>query len=171
MTIMQPLRDQLRWSHETLEATVADVTAEVAHFTDTKNALPVGAAYAHAVMGEDMVVATMLANTKPVATSMETGLSIPMPSMQDWDKHAEWAKTVKIDLPVFKLYAQKVYEASDKYLASLKEEGLSREMEVGSMGKQTLLWVLSNFIILHNANLTGEISAIKGLQGLKGYPF
>lgn len=171
MNVIQLLRDQLKWSHETLEATMADVQNDHAHFTDTNKALPVGAAYAHAVMGEDVVVATMLAKTQPVSAAMETGLSVSMPSMQEWDKHEEWARTVKVDLPKFKVYAQKVYGASDTYLATLKEVDLNREMEVGNMGKQTLVWVLSNFIILHNANLTGEISAAKGLQGLKGYPF
>ena len=121
MNIIQLLRDQVKWSHETMESTMADVKDEMAHFTDMKKALPVGAAYAHAVMGEDVIVSTMLANKKPVAESMETGLSEPMPSMQNWDKHDQWARTVKVDLPKFKTYAQKVYEASDAWLASLKE--------------------------------------------------
>jgi hypothetical protein len=42
---------------------------------------------------------------------------------------------------------------------------------MGDWGKHKLADVLTNFVILHVANLTGEISAAKGFQGLKGYPF
>ncbi len=42
---------------------------------------------------------------------------------------------------------------------------------MGAMGKAPRAMVISNFVIAHAAHLTGEISAIKGVQGLKGYPF
>ena len=41
-------------------------------------------------------------------------------------------------------------------------------MNVPGMGEQNLVWLISNFVILHIANLTGEISAGKGTQKLKG---
>lgn len=172
MNSIQLLRELLKSSHETMEGTMADVTTVVAHFADTGKALPVGAAYAHAVMGEDMVISTMLAQKTPLSSdSSKTGLSEPMPSMSEWDKHDQWAKTVKVDLPKLKAFAQEVYKATDDYLMTLTEEDLDREIDTPGMGKQTLSWLITNFVILHNANLTGEISAAKGVQGLKGYPF
>lgn len=172
MNSIQLLREQLKSAHETLEATMSDVTNESAHFNDTNKAIPVGAAYAHAVIGEDVVVATMLAHTAPLsAYNSNTGLSTPMPSSQNWDKHEQWTKTVKIDLPKLKAFAEQVYKATDAYVATLKEEDLARVIDVPGMGKLTLVFILNNFIILHAANLTGEISSVKGLQGLKGYPW
>lgn len=155
-----------------MESTMADVTSDVAHFTDTGKALPVGAAYAHAVISEDVIVATMLAHTTPLSVDNSlTGLSIPLPSQAEWDKHDAWARSVKVDLVKLKEFAQKVYQATDAYFASLKEEDLDKEMDLGGMGKQTVEFVISNFVILHIANLTGEVSAAKGFQGKKGYPF
>jgi len=171
MNTIQMLRDQLKWEHETLESTMADVTEDCAHFSDLGKALPVGAAYAHAVVSEDVIVSTMLANTKPVYENVETGLSEMMPGFDQWENHDTWAKTVKVGLEKFRNYAAKVYEASDKYLASLKEEDLEIEKDLGMMGKRNLFNIISNFLILHSANLSGEISASKGFQGLKGYPF
>lgn len=171
---VQLLRDQMKWAHDTMEATMADVTHDIAHFTKTKKALPVGAAYAHAVIGEDVVISMMLAGKKPIAkNAKDIGVSALMPSMSEWDKHEKWAQTVKVDLPKFKKYAQKVYKATDKWLASLTDKNLAKELDLSSMGmgKQTIVYVFTNFILLHMANLTGEVSAAKGFQGKKGYPF
>lgn len=166
------LRDQLKWAHDTMEGTMADVTAEVAHYNETNKAIPVGAAYAHCVLGEDMMAPMIFPDAKPLyVTPEDAGISEPMPSQAEWDRHEAWYKSVKVDLEKLRAFAQRVYLATDKYLSEMKETDLEKEIDLGSMGKQSLAWVISNFLILHTANLTGEISAAKGLQGLKGYPF
>lgn len=175
MNAIQLLREQLKSAHDTQEATMADVTEASAHFTDTNKALPVGAAYAHSIIGEDLVLTSMLMSGKtPLsADASKTGLSVPMPPFDKFDQHAAWAKSVQIDLPKLKAFAQDVYAQTDVYLASLKEEDLDAEIDMTNMGmgKQSTAFVITNFLLLHIANLTGEISAAKGVQGLKGYPF
>lgn len=174
MNAIQLLREQLQSAHETLEATMADVTDKTAHFTKIGKALPVGAAYAHAVLAEDIIVATMLAHTTPLsAENPETGVSEPMPPFDKWDQHEKWYQSVKVDLAKMREFAKKVYKAGDDYLASLKDEDLNQEVDLSGMGmgKKNLVFIINNFLILHTANLTGEISAAKGVQGLKGYPF
>lgn len=171
MNAIQLLREQLAIAHETMEATMADVNTSVAHFAEVGKALPVGAAYAHAVIAEDMIIAGMFTKKTPLAPTAETGLSQPMPPQAEWDKHEEWYRTVKVDLAKLKEFAKQVYKATDAYLATLKDTDLDVEMDMDGMGKHNLAWFLSNFVILHIANLTGEISAAKGVQGLKGYPF
>jgi hypothetical protein len=172
MTSIDILRKQLAWVHDGQEATVGDVTDEAAHFSDTGKALPVGAAYAHSVISEDVIVQGMLAHKKPLsADNPDTGLSEPMPTFSDWDKYETWIKNVKVDLVKFRVFAKEVYAASDAYFATLKDEDLEKEIDLGPMGKESLLHILSTYVILHIANLTGEVSAAKGIQGLKGYPF
>lgn len=166
------LRDQLKSAHKTQEATMADVTEQSAHFNETNKALPVGAAYAHSVLSEDIVVSTMFAHKTPLSTgNPDTGLSEPLPDQEHWDQTEVWAKKVKVDLTKLREFALKVYQATDDYLASLKDEDLDQEIEMPGMGKHSLAWFFNNFVVLHVANLTGEISAAKGFQGLKGYPF
>jgi len=173
MNCVQLLKDQLTWAHETMEATMADVTSEVANSPDTSKAMPVGAAYAHCVLAEDMVVSSMLSNQPSLAKDpLEVGGSVLLPAMDHWDQHEHWYKTVKVDLVKLKVFAQQVYRASDDYLSGLSDSDLEKEMDTGmGMGNKSLAWVVSNFVILHTANLTGEVSAAKGFQGLKGYPF
>jgi hypothetical protein len=172
MNTIELLREQFKSAHDTQEAVMADVTADSAHFADTGKALPVGAAYAHSVLSEDMLMAMMLTHKAALATTAEeVGLSELMPGMDNWAKHEEWSRTVKVDLVKFREFAKKVYAASDEYLATLKEEDLSNEVDTGAFGKHPLSFILTNFFLLHIANLTGEMSAAKGVQGLKGYPF
>jgi len=45
-----------------------------------------------------------------------------------------------------------------------KKKTLDKEMD-GFMGKHSLGWLVSNVVILHIANLTGEISAAKRSPG------
>ncbi len=171
MNAVQLLREQFASAHETQEGTMDDVTAKAADFSEIGKALPVGAAYAHSVLGEDVVLAGMIMHTKPLsADNSQTGLSTPMPSMSEWDKHEEWVRTVKVDVPKLQEFAKKVYKQTDDYLATLKDSDLENEVEIPGMGKKTLSFLLTSFLLLHIANLTGEISAIKGVQGLKGYP-
>jgi len=67
-----------------------------------------------------------------------------------------------------KAYAQRVYENSDAFLASLSEADLDKP---DSFTQQSLGYLVSRALIAHADNLTGEISAAKGFQGLQGYPF
>lgn len=172
MNSIQLLTTQLKSAHELLETTISGVDETSAHFTAIGKAMPLGAAYAHAVISEDMILCQMLTHTTPLAdNNAETGLSIPMPTMDKWKTHEQWYQTVKVDLAKLRVFAQKVYEATEKYISTLKESDLDEEIDIPGMGIRTRAHIISDFIIMHLASLAGEISAIKGVQGLKGYPF
>jgi hypothetical protein len=80
---------------------------------------------------------------------------------------------VQVDLSALRQYAQAVYAASDAYLASLKPEDLNQPVDVSAfgLGEQTVGWMLNNAVVGHVNNHCGEVSCLKGLQGVKGYPF
>jgi hypothetical protein len=172
MNAIQLLRQQLKDAHDNQEATILGVSKTALHFKKTGKALPIGAAYAHSVISEDVILAILLGNKKPLSEGTKnTGLSHPMPSFANWDQHEKWVTTVKIDLPVLQKFAKKVYKATDNYIAGLTEKDLDKEIDVAGFGKRTIATLLGDFIIMHIASVTGEISAVKGMQGLKGYPF
>ena len=156
MKAIQLLRTQFDSAHHTMEQTVGEATAKVMNFNKTNKAIPVGAAYAHAVLEEDILLSTMLANKKPIfKNASQVGITKEIPSMEHWDQHEKWYMTVKIDLPKFRSYAKKVYKATDDYLQTLKDEDLDFEMERPVIGKQTTGFLLTNFFLLHIANLAG----------------
>jgi hypothetical protein len=111
---------QLKEAHGFLEATMADVTPEVANFIPPGRANSVGACYAHVICGEDLAINGMLKGGAPLFVSSHLG-----------------------------------------------KTGL---LSGAGLGMRTVAWVLSRAVIGHADNFSGEISAIKGVQGKKGYP-
>lgn len=173
------LRAQYQNAHEVLEGTMQDVTSGQAHWSPPGIANPLGATYAHIVVSEDGVINGVLKGSAPLcATSWagKVGLSemppMPGPGEEGLPSWHEWARQVKVDQAALQEYARAVYAATDEYLASLTDEDLNRVLDLSGigLGQQTLGWMLS--LMLANVNWhTGEISCLKGLQGVRGYPF
>ena len=173
------IREGAQVGHWYLDGTMADVTAEQAHYAPPGRANPIGATFAHVVCSEDLVVNGMLRQQAPLLASSHantTGLSepMPMPGSPDWgEAYGAWARRVQVDLPALKAYAEAVYAATDMYLTSLSDADLERELDLSAVGFGTrkLGWMLNLLVLNHIGTETGEISVLKGIQGAKGYPF
>lgn len=168
------LREQLECAHDFLEETMQDVTDEQLHWAPPGTANPVGATYAHVVMGEDLMVNGLVRATAPLFFTTwagKFGLSEPppMPNQGSWDV---WARKVKVDLPALREYAKAVFENTDEYLASLADAELAKEIDLSifEMGNKTLSWFLGNVVLSHISTHCGEVACLKGLQGAQGYP-
>ena len=72
-------------------------------------------------------------------------------------------------LPSFREYAKAVYAATDAYVSSLGPADLERKVDTGFVGEQTIAFVLGNIVVWHVAEHNGEIGALKGAQGSRGY--
>ena len=178
-SFVELVRQTLKDAHDSLEGTMNDVTEEAAHWQPQGKALPLAVAYGHVIVSEDMILNGWIRKSKLLIDqgwSDKMGLNLPHPAMDaDWEKNfVEWSKKLKMDLKKFKEYAQAVYKQSDDYLAGLTDKDLFEQkidLSVWGLGDWTLGRFILRFMISHVDNLTGEISAVKGLQGLKGYPF
>ncbi|MDE3074368.1 MAG: DinB family protein [Chloroflexota bacterium] len=176
MDAVQLLRMQTREAHDYLEATMSDVTAEMANYQPPGKANSVGATYAHAVMAEDMVVNGMLRQEAPLMASShqgQTGVSEPMPAPgPEWSRYFDWTRSVKVEPATLRQYARAVYQRTDEYLAGLTPGDLDAPVDLSAvgMGKVTLGWMVSRILLGHIDTECGEISAIKGVQGARGYP-
>ncbi|CAN5567428.1 hypothetical protein BH10CHL1_BH10CHL1_17410 [soil metagenome] len=164
------IRQQFRQSQEWLEGTLQGVTDEVANYAPVGNPWPIAGQIAHILTGLDFYFLNMtLGKETLLSTSFadKSGLSEPPPLPGE---PIPWERYVKVDLPAAYEYLKALFNEIDDYLATQQDSNLAREIDMGSMGMQTLTSAL-NYMIWHNAVHTGEISCIKGLQGLKGYPF
>lgn len=177
MDAVSLLREQIKEAHALLEAVMEGVTPEAAHWIPPGKANPVGATYAHVVVFEDMTINGVLRHRKPLyetTWSGKTGMSELMPKRgEEWQDYANWTRRLKIDLGQVREYAKAVYASTDEYLASLSPDDLDSPIDLAGVGgsKVTLGHVLSRSVVAHVDNISGEISCLKGLQGLQGYPF
>jgi hypothetical protein len=84
------IQGQVRSAHAFLEATMGDVTEEIAHWGPPGLALPIAAAYAHFVMSEDWLVNVLFRGGAPLFAGPHagrTGVSELPPdpsSAKDW---------------------------------------------------------------------------------------
>lgn len=166
------IKTQIDGAHQIVEGTVADVTDDIAHVPAPGKAHPIGATYAHIVMSEDFIVNMMVRGQQPLLMGEwagKTGASEPPPP--PGPGVYEWACRLKVDIPQMKQYAQAVYKNTLDYIDSLSDDDLGREMEVPGFGKNTVGYFMTISSVIHPSNHVGEISALKGIQGLKGYPF
>ena len=172
MNTQATLRQQLAGYHDILEQTIADCGQETLDRTlPGATITSVGSVYAHVIFSEDGIVHGMLQGKAPLHQSQNwsarTGIQMPKAG----EFTADWARGVKMNLPVFREYARAVYAATDQYVGSLSDADLERKVQTGFVGEQTVAFVISNILGWHAAEHTGEIAALKGVQGLKGLPF
>jgi hypothetical protein len=164
-------REALKWAFELLEGVMEDVTQEQVDWIPPGIANPLGAIYAHALGELDTAVNMLVKGGQPLyATSWAGKIGFDEPR---WDMDLEWARRVKVDLPVARRYARALYESVDAYIASLSEESLDRQVDLTEqgLGVRTVSWCLNALVTSHINNMAGEISTLKGIQGAKGYPF
>jgi len=165
------LREDIYWAHELFDMVTADVTQKQTDWQPSGVANPLGAIYAHAVCAEDALINALLKGGATLyASSWEgkTGVSVPQ-----FHVSPEWARSVKVDLTHVQQYKQAVFEATNDYVATLKDADLDREMDLTRQGfdHKTVGWIIAALLISHLNNMIGEISCLKGLQDAKGYPF
>jgi hypothetical protein len=177
VTVPSTLLGALRIAHSVMEATMAEVTDELANLPAPGRANSIGSAYAHAILAEDGFVQAVLQGRSPLfatAWSSRTGTDRPMPISGVVEGRLEdWYPSVVVDVAACRAYAQAVYGASEAFLEEADDEVMNRPMDMSSAGFGTLplATVFGVFVIGHLNNLTGEVSAVKGINGLKGYPF
>ena len=172
MTTQAVLRAQLSGYHDILEQTIADCSpGAVDKILPGATINSIGSIYAHVVFAEDRILHGMLQGKPPVYTAQgwANRVNIEMPAPGGFTP--EWARAVKMNLPLFREYAKAVYAATDAYIAGLSDADLARKVQTNILGEQTVAFVIANIIGWHVAEHGGEIAALKGVQGLKGLPF
>jgi hypothetical protein len=172
MQAIQFVRDQLKQNREFLEGTLADVSDAEAHAAPPGILNPIASTYAHLVAGEDGFVNGLLRGGAPLfATSWagRTGLCEPPPEGLEW---GDWGRRVKIDLCQLREYSAAVAASTDEWLATLTSDDLDKTLDLSSFGfgERSLGWVLGSAVIGHVQAHWGEICALKGLYGGKGFP-
>jgi hypothetical protein len=174
MDTITMLRQQIQDARELMEATMADVTPELAGWLPEGKALPIAAHYAHTLVSEDMGLHGLVLGTAPLAVAGwegKTGFAAP-PGFGPGQSWEQWARETRFDLTAMREYAAAVYAATDECLAGLTDEALAGTVDLRPVGfdERSLAWFLTTGWATNVHLHSGEISCLKGLRGLKGYP-
>lgn len=157
-------------SHQWYQGTVADVTEDVANAVPAGLAHPIGSLMAHTLQTEDGLV-NMLQGQPPLWEREGFGKRLGLPMLMS--QTAETSRAFRCAPSQLADYTNAVYAQTATYLDSLKPEDLETaiDLSIWGIGEMPLGAVLTNMMLGNNFAHTGEISALKGTQGLKGYPF
>jgi hypothetical protein len=167
----QTVKLQLGLWHGALGGMMDDCDDAVLHKTLPQATISsIASIYAHTVFAEDFIAQGMLQGKAPLFHSggWEAKTGMPMPKTPELNP--EWAAGVKMDLPAFREYAKTVHAATNAYLDTVSDADLQAKVQT-PLGEQTRDWVIANILGTHVPQHTGEIAALKGVQGLKGLPF
>ena len=166
------IREGAQVGHWYLDGTMADVTAEQAHYAPPGRANPIGATFAHVVCSEDLIVNGMLRQQAPLLASSHanaTGLSepMPMPGSPDWgEAYGAWARRVQVDLSALKAYAEAVYAATDTYLT----ECVRRRPRARAGPQRGRLWHAQARLDAQPAGVEPYRNGDRGDQRTEGHP-
>jgi len=156
-----------------LSQVTGDLTQEQADWQPPGIANPVGATYWHALASADRVVQKWCAGKEPLSEGegwREKVLAVSAPEPEHGGDWLTYMRTIRVDLPALHEYAQAVQQATQNWLGASAPEDLERTVDT-PIGKQNLGQLLETFVIWHLNAHCGEIAALKGCQGAKGYPF
>ena len=175
MNAIALLKAQTASAHGNLLAIFGDLSDADAHREPGGRAFSPAANFGHAVSIEDVFVNRVMRDRAPLMDSMETGLSARLPEVtRTWPTdHDTWARSLRVDLPTAVEYAKHVFAATEVWIEGLSEADLDRTVNLSMIGmaEYPLGLAYNMLVISHGQNLAGEMSAGKGVLGLRGYPF
>lgn len=164
MDALTLLRDQAALVNSLIPQMIKNVTPELASWRmEGSVANPIGAIMLHMYEVEDRTV--QAAQDRPsifVSGGWAERIGVDLDSL--------WTATVAPDLSALAAYAAEVTAASDAYLCSLAPGAMDEEIST-AQGSRPRAARLSLLVVLHKMNHLGDISALLGAQGVKGFPF
>jgi len=172
MKTIEYFRGVMKEAHKGLGAAVKDLTDAQLHFRPLEAGHSIAFTLWHYVRTEDIMIHVFLQNKKPVWNTEGWDQKLGMDAKsQGTGMTAEQAAAIRIkNLGEFLKYAERVFLASEGFLEGVPEESLDEVKEFPVIGKRSVRQIIGGMVLQHGANHMGEISYIKGLQGLKGSP-
>jgi len=153
---VQLLRAQVDEVHTRLETTFGDWLRDLEPSWPPPGSQPV-AVFIHAATVEDIAVQTLLRGVGPLFATSWAGRG-----------PAQYSTT---NLAPVRQYARDVFAATHAYLAALSSDAASQEVDLSrlELGRPTVGWVVSRFVVLELAQLCGELVGAVQVSKAAGY--
>ncbi|MGD2146936.1 MAG: DinB family protein [Anaerolineae bacterium] len=198
MDKIELMQYSLGFAFDLLQQVTSDLTQEQADWTPPGVANPIGALYWHTVAYSDQLAHSLCmppfrditpeewATAGGASRDLEIG-QVPLWRSAGWQeevilkplpenpKDPFWnlraaPEGPRVALPALRDYSRAVAQALDSFVVSLTAADLSRTIST-PIGDYSMDAFIEVFITWHINAHCGEIAALKGCQGLKGYPW
>jgi uncharacterized damage-inducible protein DinB len=166
MEMLEYLRTSVKPVNDMVDNAMNDLTDEVVNYQPGGTANTIAQLLAHMVTGQDLLINDRIGGGSSLHDSgwaARTG--IPLERSLIWQRDA-W----KLDLAGFDAYRKQIAERVESTFAALTRADLDREIDWLRGIRRPLPLMTQTVFINHGMGHCGEISAIKGMQGLKGLP-
>jgi len=167
----QLLRNSLRSMHDLLDQAVEDMTADHFNFRPSEGGVSAFFSLWHYVRTEDNIVNWVIQQKPTVWLEGNYNEKFGLPrNSQGTGMTADEANAVQVeDVPLWHEYQQKVWKATDAYLASMSpEEFAARRVTIKPLGEMSLWDGLYGVCLSHGYRHVGEIEYVRGVQDLGG---
>lgn len=149
-----------------IDIALEGLTPEVAHFEPGGTTNTIAQLLTHMTISEDNIVNRFLKGGQQLGENEGWLARAGIPV----GRGAFWEKGWTLQLDAFQEYRNKVNESTIDYVSNLSPEDFDKETEWFT-GMRPVSEMLQVVLTHHRLGHAGEISTIKGLQGLKGLPF
>jgi hypothetical protein len=173
MNTVELLQFSLANAFNVLGQVTAGLTQEQADWQPPGIANPIGGTYWHALTSVDHIVHKWCVGEQTISERdgwADRALTVSAPEPEHGGDYLDYLRAIRIDIPAVNDYASVLSDAVQGWLGSLAPEDLAREVET-PVGALSLAQLLETFVIWHVNAHCGEIAALKGCLGAKGYPW
>ena len=166
MELLEYLRTSVKAVNDMVDTAMHDLTDEVVNFHPGGTSNTIAQLLAHLVSGQDLLINDKIGGGRSLhETGWAEKTGIPFERPLIWQRDA-W----KLDLAGFDAYRKEVAKAAEWAFTGMKPEDLDREVSWVRGPDRPLALITLQVFVNHGMGHCGEISAIKGMQGLKGLP-
>jgi uncharacterized damage-inducible protein DinB len=168
MEILEYMQRQVAGMRRQVDNTMKDVTVDQFNWAPPGTMNTISATFIHLTSVEDNFVQAILQGKPRLwdvgGWSAKTGVQKPPSIGENWDEF----KHLHLEPAPFIEYQKAVWAATDAYLSSLTSADLDRKVKLGAreLTVAEMLLLAASQALSH----TGEIAALKGVQGAKGLP-
>ena len=164
MNALEYARSQVNSALDLVNLTMQDLNDDQYNWQPAGTCNSIAKLHAHALTAADFFVNMVIGGGTPLWAEAAGSTGLPANSLEIWKSDA------RVPLAAMQAYSTKLRDTIDQTLGRMDDADLDKSYETHMLGKQTGAWVLQ-LAATHSAGHAGEISAIKGMQGLKGLPF
>jgi len=167
MNVIEYIKYQMADVCRSTDRVMNDLTDEMFNWVPPGTANTISATFVHYMYVEDHFVQMVLQSKPSVWESGKWADKTKISKVPDVGEDWSEFKHKKVNIKPLQEYKLAVVAATNAYLSKINEDDLDRKLDYAGK-ERTVAWMLIHSAAHSNVHI-GEIAAVKGIQGAKGW--